>query len=692
MEVSNLKNVFKQTKVKKDSIAFRIMLTVSISIIVLMFTANIIIYYLTYNRIYDISTNNIGIVTSEMRNNFQSMMKVQISDAENMSKDLELQKIALEESKSSRQDVLNKEGAKIELIKNKFKLSVMDKENTENVFFIGNDGITTICTNNDYEGYDNSHYEYIKEALKGKEAVVSSVYTSVITSKPVITFVSPVKDAAGSVIGAVGKTVFIDYFSKRFDNFKYMGKGYVYIVDSNNNIVYHPEKYYINKKNEINEVKNIVLSKNFFSKENSYFTEYNFKDKTYIANIKSIPELKLGIILTNDKNEIKNVPKKLGIIISIIAFVGVLIVIPIIYIVIRKLFKPMKTLVQNTNEIAAGNFNIKNDVVRFDEIGRLTESFNKMTSNIKQLVGNVKYVSTQIIDINSSVKDSQELVVSEMQTINSDIKTVSKGTNDISENLDKGFEAFNNIKFKVEGIKLLSDGMINSAANIHEANNYGIKSVKELIEMSNVSRKSMEDVQNSFKELIKSIDDIKCVINIVNQISDETHILAINASIESARLGSSGNSFNVIASEIRKLSSGIDDQMKNVETITNKIKVKVNEVGEKIQSVNDLCNEEIDITRNTANNYENIYNLNNEITNSIKSININLQAVNDDNQIVGDKFDKINHSYGQFMILVDEIKDVINNQYSLINKVDGSLGSMNEVMVKLNTSINKFKF
>jgi len=691
MEVSNLKNVFKRAKDKKDSIAFRIMLTVSISIIVLMFVADIIIYYLAYNRIYDMSTNNIGIVTSEMRNNFQSMMKVQISDAENMSKDLELQKIALEESKTSRQDVLNNEGTEIELIKSKFKVSVMNKENTENVFFIGNDGIEAICTNSEYEGYDNSHYDYIKEALNGKESV-SSVYTSVITSKPVITFVSPVKDEAGNVIGAVGKTVFIDYFSKRFDNFKYMGKGYVYIVDSNNNIVYHPERYYINKKNEINEVKNIVLSKKFFSKESSYFTEYDFKDKTYIANIKSIPELKLGIILTDDENEIKNVPKKLGIIISIIAFVGVLIVILMIYIVIRRLFKPMKTLVQNTNEIASGNFNIKNDVVRFDEIGRLTESFNKMASNIKQLVGNVKYVSNEIIDINSSVKDSQELVVSEMQTINNDIKNVSKGTNDISENLDKGFEAFNNIKFKVEGIKLLSDGMITSAVNIGKANNDGIKSVKELIDISNISMKSMEDVQNSFEGLIKSIDDIKCIINIVNQISNETHMLAINASIESARLGISGNSFNVIAGEIRKLSSGIDIQMENVETIVDKIKVNVSEVGEKIQSVSVLCNKEIGITKNTANNYENIYKLNNEITNSIRSLNTNLEAVNDDNQIVGDKFDKINHSYSQFMILIDEIKNVINNQYSLINKVNGSLGSMNEVMVKLNRSINKFKF
>lgn len=691
MEVSNLKNVFKQTKVKKDSIAFRIMITVSISIIVLMLAADIIIYCLTYNRIYDVSTANIGIVTSEMRNNFKSMMKVQISDAENMSKDLELQKIALEESKTSRQDVLNKEGAEIELIKNKFKVGVMDKENTENVFFMGNDGITTICTNSDYDGYDNSHYDYIKQALKGKEAV-SSVYISVITSKPVITFVSPVKDAAGNVIGAVGKTVFIDYFSKRFDNFKYMGKGYVYIVDSNNNIVYHPEKYYINKKNEINEVKNIILSKKFFSKENSYFTEYDFKDKTYIANIKSIPELKLGIILTDDKNEIKNVPKKLGIIISIIAFAGVLIVIPIIYIVIRRLFKPMKTLVENTNQIAEGNFNIKNEVVRFDEIGRLTESFNKMTSNIKQLVGNVKDVSNQIIDINDSVKDSQEVVVSEMQTINNDIKTVSRGTNDISENLDKGFEAFNNIKFKVEGIKLLSDGMINSAANIGKAHNDGIENVKELIEISNTSMKSMGDVQNSFEGLIKSIDDIKFIINIVNQISDETHMLAINASIESARLGISGSSFGVIAGEIRKLSSGIDIQMENVENIVDKIKVNVNEVGEKIQSVNVLCNKEIDITKNTSDNYENIYKLNNEITNSIMAINTNLEAVNDGNQIVGDKFDKINHSYGQFMILIDEIKNVINNQYSLINKVDGSLGSMNEVMEKLNAGINEFKF
>lgn len=691
MEVSTEKGALKRIKLKKDSIALRIMMAISISIIILMLTTNVIIYYLTYHKIYDMSTSNIGIVTSEMRNNFQSMMKVQISDVENMSKDLELQKFAAEENETSRQDILSKESININLIKNKFNLSVINKEYTENVFFTGKDGITTICTNSNYEGYDNSHYDYVKDALNGKSEV-SSVYTSVMSSKPVITFVSPVKDGNGNTIGVVGKTMLIDYFSKRFDDFKYMGKGYVCIVDSKNNIVYHPEKYYINKKNEIYEIKKVILSKEFFLKESSSFIQYNFKDKTYIANIKSIPELKLGIILTDDKNEIKNTPKKLEIIISIITFIGILIVIPIINLIIARLFKPMNVLIQNTNQIADGNFNIKNEIGRLDEIGRLTGSFNKMTSNIKQLVGNIKYVSDDIVHINDSVKDSQQLVVSKMKVIDKDIKIVSENTNNISDNLDKGFEAFNNIKLKVEGIKLLSDGMINTAQGINEINNDGIKNVKELIEMSTVSEKSMEDVQNSFEELIKSIDDIKYIINVVNQISEKTHILGINAAVESARLGNSGNSFSVIAGEIRELSSGIELQMENVEIIINKIKLKVNEVGEKIQSVNNLCSREINVTKNTADNYEKIFKLNNKITDSIRSINTNLEVVNNENQIVGDKFDKINHSYGQFMMLVNEIEDVISNQYSLINKVDISLESMDNVIVKLNIGINKFKF
>lgn len=691
MEVSTEKGVLKRIKLKKDSIALRIMIAISISIIILMLATNIIIYYLTYYKIYDMSTTNIGIVTSEMRNNFQSMMKVQMSDVEKISKDLELQKFAIEENKTSRQEILIKESDKLNSIKNKFNLSVMDREYTENVFFTGSDGITTICTNNDYEGYDNSHYDYIKEALNGK-LVVSSVYTSVISSKPVITFVSPVKDGNGNTIGVIGKTMVIDYFSKRFDNFKYMENGYVCIVDSKNNIVYHPEKYYINKKNEIDEIKRVILSKGFFLKESSSFIQYNFKDKTYIANIKSIPELKLGIILTDDKSEIKNTPKKLGIIILIITFIGILIVIPVINFIIVRLFKPMKVLIQNTNQIADGNFNIKNEIGRLDEIGRLTGSFNKMTLNIKQLVGNIKYVSDEIVDINDSVKNSQQLVVSKMQIIGSDIKIVSENTNNISDNFDKGSKAFNNIKLKVEGIKLLSDGMISTAQNIYEINNDGIKSVKELMEMSTVSRKSMEDVQNSFEELIKSIDNIKYIVNIVNKISEKTRILGINAAVESARLGDSGDSFNIIAGEIRELSSRIELQMENVEIIINRIKFKVSEVGEKIQSVNNLHNKEINVTKNTSDNYEKIFKLNNKMIDSIRSINTNLEVVSNENQIVGDKFDKINHSYGQFMTLVNKIEDVINNQYYLINRVDSSLESMNNVIVKLNVGINKFKF
>ncbi|AAK79669.1 hypothetical protein BJV85_002294 [Clostridium acetobutylicum] len=44
-----------------------------------------------------------------------------------------------------------------------------------------------------------------------------------MTSKPVITFANPIKDDDGNTLGVVGKTIFVDYFSKRFDSFKYMG-------------------------------------------------------------------------------------------------------------------------------------------------------------------------------------------------------------------------------------------------------------------------------------------------------------------------------------------------------------------------------------------------------------------------------------------------------------------------------------
>lgn len=675
---------------KSFSIALKIIIIVAVFIVLLMAATDGIVYVLNYNKIYDINKNNMNTLTSEMSNNFDSLMMVQSSDVERLAQTPEVKTLGVLQNNLSRQDVMLKYIDKVTMVKSLFSESADDKENIENVFYTGKDGVVVACTNSEYEGFDNSHYDYIKEGLSGNSAV-SSVYSSVITGKPVITFISPVKSQNGDVIGVVGKTVFIDYFSKRLSGFKYMNKGYVFIVDSKNNIIYHPQKYYINKKNEVKEIKNILLSKSFFSRKSSDFIKYSLDNKTYIAYMVGIPKLRAAIILTDGESEIKNIPKQLGAIVLVITVLGLVVVIPLLAIMIGILFKPLNLLIKNTKEIAKGNLTVENKINRLDEVGKLSLSFNDMTTNIKVLLEEIKNVSIHMTKINTAVKNSEKTVVNGITVISNSMDNTHNSTILISQDLNKSFEAFNSIKVKIEGIKNSSEEMLSLSNEINKVNNQGTKDVKELIDMSNTSQESILEVSRSFKELIKSISDIKAIINMVSKISEKTHILGLNTSIEATRFSGETGSFNVIAGEIRKLSQSVESEMDNISGIIAIVDNKIKDTDKNIVWVREVYHKEISIITQIIDNYKNIFNLNERIAKSIKNVNLELDSVNAENKMVYDGLDKINNSYKELEASIDEIGGVIDGEKSTVNELDSTLEDMNNVLNKLSQSVDKFK-
>jgi|GEM_PF-1505913 len=671
------------------SIPIKIILVVALTLVIFMAIENLIIYRVTYNKMVNTNKQNMKIVSNEVYENFQNLIKLQISDVEKNALNKDTIGIAQKRKNTTREEF--KSIYKDDIIKttNKLKTYVQINKSEEHDFITDKDGVIIVDSNEEFLNSDLSQNDYAKKALKG-ETAVSSVYMSIVNFKPVVTFLQPIKDENGSVMGIAGKSVYTDYFSQKFDNFKFLDDGYLFVVDSSQNIIYHPDKHRINKKLDIPELVSITkVNKNFEKNDMKELTYKKGKD-TFNAFYISVPELKSLVVLTVNENNITSASNLIGKLIVLMTFIMLLVMVPLCYMFIRKILRPMNVLVENTVEISKGNLSVINEIKSNDEIGKLSKSFNSMTENIKSLVFDIKKVTEELLHINSVTGTAQRNIVTGMDVITENTQLVSNDTDKLNDVINISVNSFESITKKVQNIKEQSTDMYLKAENIKNINNINISSVTSLKYINKESTDKLDGVNISFKELYTDFMGIKDIVDVVNNISKRTHILSLNASIEAASAGEYGAGFSVVAREIRNLSEGIVEQMCKIQDIVSSVNSNMSKTEISIGEVNRVFSAQDSAINDTISSYQKALNSTEDIVSSIGNIDLSIDTLNNENRSVINTFKEVNIISSEFTSSVNEIKCVIENQYIETKNMDSLVGKLENSTNELREKMNKF--
>ncbi|MBU3178744.1 methyl-accepting chemotaxis protein [Clostridium estertheticum] len=678
-------NIFR--RVKNISIPIKIILIVAVTLVFFMVIENAIIYRVTYNKMVSTNKQNMKVVSNEVYENFINLIKLQTSDVEKNALNGDVIGVVKHKNVTQRDEFKIKYKDEIEKMTNKLKTYAKSNKSDEHEFIADKDGIIIVDSDEEYLNSDLSQNDYTKNALRGVTSV-SSVYTSVVNFKPVVTVAQPIKDENNNVIGIVGKSVYIDYFSQRFDKFKFLDDGFLFVVDSSQNIIYHPDKHRINKKLDITELTSITKEKNNF--ERSGMKEFTYKTgkDTFNAFYISVPELKSLVVFTVNENNMKSASNTIGKLIVLMTFIMLLVMVPLCYIFIRKILRPMNILVKNTVEISNGNLAVVNIIKSNDEIGKLGLSFNIMTQNIKSLVYDVAKVTEELLHINKVTGTAQRNIVNGMEIITENTQMVSNDTNKLTSVINSSVRSVEGITKKVQSIKERSTDMYLKAGNIKTINNSNISSITSLKHINKESTNKLNGVNKSFKELYTDFMGIKNIVDVVNNISKRTHILSLNASIEAATAGKYGAGFSVVAREIRSLSEGIGEQMSKIQDIVSSVNNNMSRTEISIGEVNRVFNEQDNAINETILSYHKALKSTEDIVSSIGNIDISIDVLNNENISVINTLKEVNIICGEFTDSVEKISSVIENQYVETKNMGGLVlqleNSTNELRVKMN--------
>lgn len=389
-------------------------------------------------------------------------------------------------------------------------------------------------------------------------------------------------------------------------NLEGVESSYTYIVDSEGNMLYHPNKDKIGKSVENVVVKGYIQDLKSGIKHDTGVVEYDYNGSIKYAACYTDENGRFILVVSADDNDVLKDSASLIVKVTAISLLIGMAAIVVVFIFIRKIVAPLSYATNAVEELAALDFRVKNEQQerRFaglkDEVGNIMRAVLKLRGELTAVVTDLKNQSGNLFEQSASLSKSASDTMNNMKDTDRAVDEMANGATMLAQETQSASENVIEIGNMIDKVNDNTEELAKDADNMKELGENAENILRQLIAGQKEMVTHIGAVNDKTHEANKAAGKISEVVNLITEIASQTNLLSLNASIEAARAGEAGRGFAVVAENIKQLAEQTTSSAADIQDIIHDLEQKSDETVEKTEAVNNIVNKQSEDMKQTA--------------------------------------------------------------------------------------------
>lgn len=383
----------------------------------------------------------------------------------------------------------------------------------------------------------------------------------------------------------------------------------------------------------------------------------------------------------------------------VIALVGVTIIVLLVIAVIslmlsRKIANALVIVNRLFVSLSNGDLTMKVDpnmLKRNDEIGEMAGSVQVLISKLNGIVTGLTESADQLYKSGDEMAATASQSSKATEEISSAVEDISKGAVSQAEEIQNASSYIANMGKLIEDIVEKVSNLTQAANVMGNAGDTSMNTMVELSESNDHTTEAVNKIADQIELTNESVGKIGEAAAFITNIADQTSLLALNASIESARAGEAGKGFAVVASEIQKLASQSDEAAGEIKQIIENLKQESEKTVEEMNSTKLLINEQVVKLNATRDSFVDVSDGINVSRQETAAIEVNVGSCDDARQQVNDVIANLSAISEQNAASAEETTASMQELTATISMLSTTANDLMKISEKLNSEMKFFK-